>query len=202
MNNKAFDSNDIIKYFLLFLYIITGSLSNFGAPIYLPSMDISWKNVLTCIYFISKPNVLYAGLNKLFSSIFLYIYVFYVIWNFLSYFYAINPTETLINLPRVFNTFSAIFFCFLLIFNLPKKLYYVTRLFLFFLIAELLAYYNDLATVFPKEGLNVILIKGFAGNKNITAASIAFKLPFALYLVYFKKTFLKLLVIITLFEVS
>ena len=203
MNNKAFDSNDIIKYSLLLLYIITGSLSNFGAiDILAPQwIYLGCVNVLTCIYFLYlRPNGLYSGLNKLFSSIFAYIYVFYVIWNALSYFYAINPTETLINLPRVFNTFSAIFFCFLLIFNLPKKLYYVTRLFLFFLIAELLAYYNDLATVFPKEGLRVILIKGFAGNKNITAASIAFKLPFALYLLHtLKKPILKLLVIITLF---
>ena len=30
--------------------------------------------------------------------------------------------------------------------------------------------------------IHVILIKGFAGNKNITAASIAFKIPFLLYL--------------------
>ena len=102
----------------------------------------------------------------------------------LSYFYAINPVETLINLPRLGNTFFAIFFSYFLIYNLPNKFFFVSRLFLVFLIAELASYYNDFATIYPKEGLRVIAIKGFAGNKNITAASIAFKLPFVLYLLH------------------
>ena len=46
----------------------------------------------------------------------------------------------------------------------------------------MISYYYDLSQVYPKEGLRVIAIKGFAGNKNITAASIAFKIPFAIYL--------------------
>ena len=46
----------------------------------------------------------------------------------------------------------------------------------------MISYYYDLSEVYPKEGLRVIAIKGFAGNKNITAASIAFKIPLAIYL--------------------
>ena len=109
-------------------------------------------------------------------------------------------SKTLINLPRLGNTFFAIFFCYFLIYNLPNKFYYVSRLFLFFLIAELIAYYNDFANVYPKEGLSVISIKGFAGNKNITAASIAFKIPFALYILHsIKKPLFRLGLILTLF---
>ena len=95
----------------------------------------------------------------------------------------IKPIETIINLPRVGNTFFAIVFVFSY-YNLPNKFYFISRLFLFFLIAEVDFYYSDFVTVFTREGLNVILIKGFAGNKNITAASIAFKLPFVLYLLH------------------
>ena len=138
--------------------------------------------------------------RSLFKSAFIYIYLFYFIWNALSYFYAINPVETIINLPRLGNTFFAIVFCFFLIYNLPNKFYFISRLLLLFLVAELVAYYNDFANVYPKEGLRVIAIKGFAGNKNITAASIAFKLPFVLYLLHtIQKKFIRFGLVLVLF---
>ena len=202
MNNLKLESTDLPKYFLVLLYIITGSLSNFGAiDILAPQwIYLGTINLITCLYFLFvSPKALDTAFRPLFKGVFIYLYIFYFIWNALSYFYAINPVETLINLPRLGNTFFAIFFCYFLIYNLPNKFYFITRLFLFFLIAELIAYYNDFATVFPKEGLRVILIKGFAGNKNITAASIAFKLPFVLYLLHsIKKPLLRLGLIITL----
>lgn len=179
-------SHHLPKYFLLILYIITGSLSNFGAiDILAPQwIYLGAINILSCLYFLFSQNAINNAFRPLFKSVFIYLYLFYIIWNALSYFYAINPVETLINLPRLGNTFFALFFCYFLIFNLPNKFFFVSRLFLFFIIAELAAYYNDFSMVYPKEGLRVIAIKGFAGNKNITAASIAFKLPFVLYLLH------------------
>ena len=190
MGEFNYYNNHIPKYVLLVLYMITGSLSNFGAIdilapqwIYLGSI-----NIITCLYFLFfARNGLENAFTPFLKTIFFNLYVFYFLWNCFSYFYAINPTETLINLPRLGNTFFAIVFCFFLLYNLPNKFYFISRLFLLFLTAELIAYYNDFATVYPKEGLRVILIKGFAGNKNITAASIAFKLPFVLYLLHSAK---------------
>ena len=195
MSDIKLDNNHIPKYILLILYILTGSLSNFGAIdilapqwIYLASI-----NIITCLYFLFfSPKTLANSFSPLVNTTFFHLYVFYFIWNCTSYFYAINPTETLINLPRVGNTFFAIVFCFFLLYNLPNKFYFISRLFLLFLTAELAAYFNDFATVYPKEGLRVIMIKGFAGNKNITAASIAFKLPFVLFLLHSaKQTFFR-----------
>ena len=51
----------------------------------------------------------------------------------------------------------------------------------------MISYYYDLSEVYPREGLRVIAIKGFAGNKNITAASISFKIPFAIYILLSSK---------------
>ena len=202
MSTIKFESTDLPKYILILLYIITGSLSNFGAiDILAPQwIYLGGINILSCIYFLFlAPRNLDTAFKPFFNGVFIYLYVFYFVWNALSYFYAINPVETLINLPRLGNTFFAIFFCYFLIYNLPNKFYFVSRLFLFFLFAELAAYYNDFATVYPKEGLRVIMIKGFAGNKNITAASIAFKLPFALYLLHsIKKSIFKFGLIIIL----
>ena len=189
MSTLKLESKDLPKYFLLILYIITGSLSNFGAiDILAPQwIYLGAINIMSCVYFMLSPNALNTAFRPLFKTVFIYLYLFYIIWNVLSYFYAINPVETLINLPRVGNTFFALFFSFFLIFNLPNKFFFVSRLFLVFLIAELAAYYNDFSTIFPTQGLKAMAIKGFAGNKNITAASIAFKLPFVLYLLHVLK---------------
>ena len=189
MSIHQLDSNHLPKYFLLILYIITGSLSNFGAiDILAPQwIYLGAINIMSCLYFLFTPYALNTAFRPLFKTAFIYLYLFYIIWNALSYFYAINPVETLINLPRVGNTFFALFFCYFLIFNLPNKFFFISRLFLLFLVAELAAYYNDFTSVYTSQGLNTMAIKGFAGNKNITAASIAFKLPFVLYLLHVLK---------------
>ena len=179
-------NNHFLVYILLALYIITGTLSNFGAiDILAPQwIYLGFINVLTCIYLLFSSSFNTGkGISTLFRTVYIYIYIFYFIWNILSYFYALNPVETIINIPRLGNTFFAVLFCFLLINNIPKPLYFLSRLFLVFLTAELLAYFNDLITIYPIQGLKVSMIKGFAGNKNITAASIAFKIPFALYII-------------------
>ena len=190
MSDLKLESDHIPKYILLALYIATGSLGNLGAIdilapqwIYLASI-----NIFSCIYFLFfSRNYLDKAFSPFVRTTFFQLYIFYFIWNCISYFYAINPVETLINLPRLGNTFFAIVFCFFLLYNLPNKFFFISRLFVVFLTAEILSYYNDLVNVLPKEGLRVISIKGFAGNKNITAASIAFKIPFVLYLLHTAK---------------
>ena len=203
MSTLQFSTEDLPKYILLVLYIITGTLSNFGAIdilapqwIYLGSV-----NLLSALYFLFfSKNKLDTAFYPLFKTAFIYIYLFYVVWNALSYFYAINPVETAIYLPRLFNVFSAIFFCYFLIYNLPNKFFFISRLFLIFLTAELLAFYNDFFTLFGTDAYNTMSLKGFAGNKNITSASIAFKVPFLLYLLStLKHRISRLLVFVLLF---
>ena len=203
MSKSNIDLIDLPKYLLVVLYIITGSLSNYGAIdilapqwIYLASI-----NIMSCTYilFFSK-DLYYESIAKLFKTSYIYIYIFYILWNALSYFYAVNKSETIINLPRLSNTFFAIFFCYLLISRISSKLYFITSIFFLFLLAEMISYYYDFSLVYPKEGLRVIAIKGFAGNKNITAASIAFKIPFAIYLLIKSKRLIsKAVIFITLF---
>ena len=189
----TFNSNSKYNYFpcyvLLVLYLCTGSLSNFGAIDILAPMGLSrdYKYFNVSVFSFFSANIYYDSLSKLFGTIYIYLYVFYILWNGLSYFYAVNPTETLINLPRIVNTFFAVFFCYNLVYHLPNRFTFISTIFFFFFLAEMISYYYDLSEVYPKEGLRVIAIKGFAGNKNITAASIAFKIPFAVYLLFTSK---------------
>jgi len=172
------------NYILLVLYIITGSLPNLKAIdilapqwIYLGSV-----NILSCLYFLfyNRLNI-QLGLSMLLKSLFFYVYLFYFIWSGLSYFYAINPTETLLNIPRLGNTFFAIIFCFLLLNSIENKVVVISRIFIGFLCFELFAFYSDLLDQLNSNLFNAFNLKGVAGNKNITAASIAFKVPFVLY---------------------
>ncbi len=185
-----------INYVLLALYIVTGTLPNFDAiDILAPQwIYLCAINILSASYFLFfRKEQFIKGFSLLFRTYFIYVYLFYIVWNIFSYFYAINPTETLINLPRVYNVFMAIFFCYFLIVNLPNKFVFISRLLLAFLSIELLAYYNDFITQIDQPNFSVLNLKGFAGNKNITAASIAFKVPFVLYILYTAKNrFLKI----------
>ena len=198
------------NYILLVLYIITGSLTNLKAIdilapqwIYLGSV-----NILSCLYFLfyNRLNV-QLGLSMLLKSLFFYVYLFYFIWSGLSYFYAINPTETLLNIPRLGNTFFAIIFCFLLLNSIENKVLVISRIFIGFLCFELFAFYSDLLDQLNSNLFNAINLKGVAGNKNITAASIAFKIPFVLYsIVTVNKRLLKFLLssllLLALFSIS
>jgi len=194
--------NHLPNYILLVLYIITGSLSNFKAiDILAPQwIYLGAVNILACLYFLFFNSSAQVGLSKLSKSIFIYVYLFYFLWSGLSYFYAINPTETLLNLPRLGNTFFAVFFCFLLLNNLKNKVVFISRIFIGFLCFELLSFYSDFFTQLETKDFNAMNLKGVAGNKNITAASIAFKVPFVLYsIVTVRKGFLKIILSLILF---
>ena len=203
MSTTQFQTNQLPNYIILILYIVTGSIGNLGAiDILAPQwIYLGAVNILACLYFLISDNAsAQAGLNRLVKSAFIYVYLFYFIWSGLSYFYAINPTETLLNLPRLGNTFFAFFFCFILLNKLENKVIFISRVFVGFLSFELLSFYSDLFTQLENNIFSPIELKGVAGNKNITAASIAFKVPFVLYsIVTVRKGFFKFILSFILF---
>ena len=210
MSTSQFKVDKLPNYILLILYIVTGSLSNFDAIDILAPQWIYFGsiNILACLYFLfsNKPSA-QLGLSKLFNSSFIYVYLVYFLWSGLSYFYAINPTETLLNLPRLGNTFFAVFFCFLLLNNLENKIVLISRIFIGFLCFELLSFYSDFFTQLEANTFDSLNLKGVAGNKNITAASIAFKVPFVLYSIVtvrkgLFKIVLSLILLSSLFSIS
>ena len=210
MSTSQFKVDHLPNYILLILYIVTGSLSNFDAIDILAPQWIYFGsiNILACLYFLFYNNSsVNSGLSKLFNSSFIYVYLIYFLWSGLSFFYAINPTETLLNLPRLGNTFFAVFFSFLLINNLEDKVDIISRIFIGFLCFELLSFYSDFFTQLEGNSFNSLSLKGVAGNKNITAASIAFKVPFLLYSIVrvrrgLFKIVLSIILLCSLFSVS
>ena len=163
-------------------------------------MDIFWKyKYFDLPLFSLLNNNCSKGTSKLFNSSFIYVYLLYFLWSGLSYFYAINPTETLINIPRLGNTFFAVFFCFLLIHDLENKVALMSRIFIGFLCFELLSFYSDFFSQLEAKTFDPLNLKGVAGN-NFEEESIAFKVPFLLYsIVTIRKQIFKILLSIILF---
>lgn len=166
----------------LALYIITGLLSNFNAIDILAPQWVYYGsiNVLSCLYFFFNKESL-APLKSLFKRPYFLLYLFLMLWAIGSYFYAINGVETLINLPRYFNIFFSIVFGYLHLQRLPNRFNFFSTLMVSFLSLELISYFNDFLQFYDPKGFSINLVKGVSGNKNIAAASIALKIPFALY---------------------
>ena len=181
------NSNQNLPYYiLLILYIITGSLGNNGAiDILAPQwVYLGAVNILTCLFFLFNPNSsVNTGLSKLFEvAFYIWVYLFYFIWSGLSYFYAINSTETLLNIPKSWEYTFCSFFLFSCYFTIWKIRFKSSTAFsLGFCSLSCPRFTVIFFTELESPDFTAMNLKGVAGNKNITSASIAFKIPFVLF---------------------
>ena len=175
----------LAPYILLILYICTGLITAFGAIDILGPQWVYFGsiNLVTCFYlFLSSKDHINSLKNLLFSYYF-WAYSVLMIWAIGSYYYAINSVETIINFPRYFNVYVSIILSFFLISKIKNPFVFISYLISGFLFIELISYYNDYIQFFSNNDyFDPVKVKGVSGNKNITAASIAIKIPFVLYL--------------------
>ena len=183
----------------IILYILTGTLPNLNAIdilapqwVYLCSL-----NILVAVYLLYNKDSFASFFSMLSKSSYFIFYAFFILWAALSVNYAINKVETIINFPRYFNVFVAISFITVLLSKMPNRFQYISVVLTSFLFLEVSLYYNQfIDQITSSDPFNSVALKGFSGNKNIAAASMVVKLPFALYLLI---TLEKLWVKITLF---
>ena len=137
MASFTLDSNNIPKYLLLLLYLITGTLSNFGAiDILAPQwIYLCVINILSCLYFLfffTKP----FGYRcyKVFSSSYFFLFCIYSIFYgiYAHIFMLSTQQKRLLTFPGWPILFLLIFFSFFLLYSLPNKIYFVVRLFFSF----------------------------------------------------------------------
>ena len=170
---------------LIVLYILTGTLPNFNAIdilapqwVYLCSL-----NILVAVYLLYNKNSFASFFSVLSKSSYFIFYAFFILWAALSVNYAINKVETVINFPRYFNVFVAISFVTVLLSKMPNRFRFISVVLTSFLFLEVTLYYNQfIEQITTSDIFNSLSLKGFSGNKNIAAASMVVKLPFALYL--------------------
>lgn len=142
------------------------------------------------------------AISHVLSFKFTWVFSLLVFWAIGSYFYAINPTETLVTLARLITTY----FVFL---NLSILYYNQDRTFLFTGIAYGITAYLFFDSIYVLKTFTANLrtmeldaailgLNKYHGNKNVTAASLLILFPFAMYVIMSAKWFGKIAGIITL----
>ena len=198
ITSKSFDSFKIISPIFLILYLSIGFIPNLQAvdKIAPQWLLMSFLNFFSVIYFLIKRQNLNNSIDLNLKSTLTLTYIVFFIWAIGSLFYAINPTEAAVNLARQFNVFIMFFSMSLFIVNYNNKKTFLSWLISIYLLIEVFAVLLEANEMFKSNGLiNGSLLKGVTANRNITAFSIALKIPFALYLVYItKKKWVKLFV--------
>ena len=138
-----------------------------------------------------------SAIQGIFKYKFTLVFSFLVAWASLSYFYAINPTETLVTGARLITTFLVFIVLSILFYKqpLPALLTGISVIMAFVLLYDSLVllktFSGNLTTMSLDE--NIIALRGNHGNKNVMAAALLIKFPFVLWLIINNKLLGKLL---------
>ena len=117
------------------------------------------------------------------------IYISFILWASTSYFYAINSTEVLVNIARQINVFLMFLFMSVFFHKVKSKSILISYFILIILSIEIYEVLNQAMEMIDSTGvISSGSLKGVTANRNITAFSIAIKIPFALYLIYIAET--------------
>ena len=137
------------------------------------------------------------AIQGIFKYKFTLVFSFLVVWASLSYFYAINPTETLVTGARLITTFLVFIVLSILFYKQPLPALFtgisviMAIVLLYDSLVLLKTFSGNLTTMSLDE--NIIALRGNHGNKNVMAAALLIKFPFVLWLIINSKLLGKLL---------
>ena len=188
---KISSQHQFVAYAFVISFMCLGFVPNWGAvdKIAPQWLLMSVLNTLGGIWVLAYRQVFGAIFRDVSRRWVTLCYFAFIVWAGLSYFYAINPTEVLLNLGRQFNTFFMFFFVAIYLQLIPQKMKFIGILLSVILLIEVYAVLTQVVDMYQSsKGLNSGLLKGVAANRNITAFSIAGKIPFVLYLTLVMKS--------------
>ena len=155
----------------LILYLCIGFIPNLQAvdKIAPQWLSMGMLNVASIVYFYYNKEKYSTSIFKITSSLLIITYFCFILWAALSYFYAINPTEVLVNISRQLNVFLMVVFMTIHLFNLKNKINFISVIIAIILTVEV--YYVLVQTI---ERLDLVgnlgerqSIKGVAAIPNI-----------------------------------
>ena len=194
--SSNFDSSSVLAPLILILYLCIGFIPNWEAvdKIAPQWLIMSTLNLISLFYFIYDRNSLVKAIGFNLNSKLTLTYMGFIFWAIGSLAYAINPTEVLVNLSRQFNVFLMFFSMAVLCYGLKNKLVYLSWVISIILAFEIYAVLDQAIELFNSKGRIIGgQLKGVTANRNVTAFSLAIKIPFVLYLLHvIKKTWKKL----------
>jgi len=203
MSNKV--NNGLIGSIVTVLYLMVHFVSDFGGAdvmgaqwLYTSTLDLA---VLGYLFF--NRNTYKEAITAIFTYKFTLLFSFLVLWAIGSYFYAINPTETLVTLARLISTYLVFIQVSILFYKKDIKYIFniVSFAFAFLLLWDsfyiLRGFSKNIETM--DLDTNIVSLSGNHGNKNVMAASLLIKFPFVLWLIINHKSFIKVVNIGVLF---
>lgn len=182
-------SNFIAPFFLI-LYLCIGFIPNLGAvdKIAPQWLGMNILNIVVIIYLLYDHNSFKKIFFKFLKSKITLLYGFFIIWAAGSFFYAINPTEQIVNITRQFNVFLMYGNMFILLGALKNKIKFISWTILCIVSIEIYYVIQEALNMLQTNGVIVSgSLKGVTANRNITAFSLAIKLPFIYYLLLTQK---------------
>ena len=196
LSNK-FDSLRLLSPILLIGYLCLGFVPNLQAvdkiaPQWVGMNLLNILSLAVFMYFRKSIKQAISNVLTLYLSLF---YIGFILWAGLSYFYAINSTEVLVNITRQVNILLMFLSMGILLFNLKNKARIISWTLSIILSIEIYAVLTEALEMINTSGvISSVSLKGVTANRNITAFSIAIKIPFVLYLIgILRKVSLKLL---------
>ena len=179
--------SNFIPSFFLIAYLCLGFIPNWEA---VDKIAPQWL----LMGIINTLAVLYVGyhrasygqrISQTLSTTLSYTYIGFILWAGFSYFYAINPTEVLVNISRQVNVLVMFLAMGFFVYHLKAKKTFLSFVITAILSIEVYAVLNEALQMVNTSGvISAGTLKGVTANRNITAFSIAIKIPFVLFLIY------------------
>ena len=196
--------NSIIAGFLIILYLSIGFIPNLSA---VDKIAPQWvfMTILNgvCLVFIAYNRKFYEySITSILRAHMSLIYIGFIIWASLSYFYAINPTEVIVNITRQANVLLMYLLMGIFLFTIKEKIKFICWTIIIILTLEVYAVIIEAKEMIDLTGfISSGSLKGVTANRNITAFSLAIKIPFILFLFYQikKRAYIAILIILTFF---
>ncbi len=203
------DTSNFVPSLFILTFLLVGFIPNLEAvdKIAPQWLFLSFVNLLCGAYLFYNRNYYSERFQAVLTNFMSLFYIGFVAWGAISYFYAVNPTEVLVNIVRHFNTLFMFLHLAILVYNIKDKNNLLSVAITLILAIEVYAVLNEALTMYKAGGIQSGALKGVTANRNITAFSIAIKIPYVLYLTLNnKKLIFKLfntaLIFLSLFSLS
>ncbi len=174
---KSNTSNFIPSFFLI-AYLCLGFVPNWEAvdKIAPQWLLMSLLNTVSIVYILYFRNQFSLRITHTLSSSLSLTYIGFIVWAALSYFYAINSTEVLVNITRQVNVLVMFLVMGMFIYNFKQKRALVSYVITAILAIEVYAVLNEALQMINSSGIiSGGALKGVTANRNITAFSSLLK---------------------------
>ena len=184
------NSLNLLGPIMLLLYLCIGFVPNWQAvdKIAPQWLAMSILNLLSLTYFAYNRKLIGLALSVNLKASLTLTYIGFILWAIGSIFYAINYIEVIVNISRQINVMIMFVSMAIFLFYQKNKLRFIPWIITLILVVEIYAVLNQALQMINTTGvISSGTLKGLAANRNITAFSLAIKIPFVLFLFQLEK---------------